>query len=357
MRTAFRYIGLASVFTCVGALGAYFSDLGRAAPQLHQSLQGNMGGLGSLRLRSTASASSRNLSRSPALDGGSLEELPGIEWSLGDAFREGQVMTGATPHRLILFTFDDGPDVRYTPAVLHELERANVRAVFFLTARRIRGDTRRQRARARIARDMVRRGHILANHTYDHAQLTLINNEEVVEQIKLGEQVFTKVLGGRPWLFRPPGGSRSARVDRLIEARGYTTVMWNLGTGDTQVHSAYDVLRTWKKVFERREKHNGDRGGIVLLHDTHEWSALAFRLIFSELQRRNCKLLEQGEELYDVVDDPSFFFTARKNASDAKAGTEAPPARLNPALLESRQRRVRLSTANRCRSKSKASSR
>lgn len=263
----------------------------------------------------------------------------------GAEMRDGLVITGGTPHRLVLFTFDDGPDHRYTPGLLDTLDALGVKAVFFLTARRFEGNTPRERRLAEIARDIVRRGHLVGSHTMDHVQLPLLTGEELEEQVLGTERVFERVLGQRPWLIRPPGGSRSARVDRWLATRGYTQLLWNVGTGDFQVRTSDDVLRTFQRVLERRERDHGERGGVVLLHDIHEWSADAFPRIVRDLEQRNCALLERGEELYDIVDDPRPFFAAR---GEADTSEEAPPAMPDPAWLEARQERLRARAETRC---------
>lgn len=263
----------------------------------------------------------------------------------GKAVREGMVMTGRTPHRLILFTFDDGPDPRYTPRLLEQLDEADVKAVFFLTANRIAGRNRWERRNQELAREIVRRGHMVGNHTVDHAQLPLLDDAGVIAQVEGAEAIFEQVLGERTWLLRPPGGARSDRVDALLSARGYTQMMWNLGSGDFQVRSADDVLDTWQRVLERREREHGDRGGVVLMHDIHEWSVDAFPRMVSFLRTRNCELLERGEELYDIVDDPAFFFVPR---ADASPSAKAPVAVLSRTVLEERQRALRAETAQRC---------
>lgn len=347
------YLWVALLSGAIGASSALGTDLGRRYPGLPSSLQKlasqlpfAKASIAAAKSTPSPAAATRTLSTSLLeKEEDQIEQLD-TEWSLGEAFQGGRIITGSTPHRLILFTFDDGPDVRHTPALLDELDRTNVKAVFFLTARRIRDESKRQRQRARIARDIVARGHIIGNHTHDHLQLTLENNASIREEMRESEAVFIEVLGGLPRLFRPPGGSRSPRVDKIIAERGYTSMMWNLGTGDTQVASSEEVFRTWKRVFRRREREHGDRGGIVLLHDIHETSLGAYRLIHAELMRRNCRLLDRGEELYDIVDDPSLFFSAR-NTNDASA--LAPPATLPDQTLQIRQRQLRLQTAARCR--------
>ncbi|MCC6875877.1 MAG: polysaccharide deacetylase family protein [Sandaracinaceae bacterium] len=259
--------------------------------------------------------------------------------------KQGLVITGATSHRMILFTFDDGPDHRNTPALLDSLDELGVRAVFFLTASRLAGSTPRQREHQAIAREIVRRGHLVGNHTVDHVQLPLLDLPGIEAQVGGAERLFEEVLGARTWLVRPPGGARSPRVDALLAERGYTQVLWNLGTVDFQVRTAEDVVRTFTRVLERRERENGERGGVVLLHDTHAWSVEAMPRIVSWLRQRNCELLDEGEELYDVVDDPRYFFAPRGSASPSAA---APPGSMDASTLATRQSRLREEAALRC---------
>jgi len=265
--------------------------------------------------------------------------------TLGAHVARGMTITGATPHRLILFTFDDGPDRSTTPKLLDRLDAAGVRAVFFLSGSRILGENKQQRDQQEVARDAVRRGHIVASHTINHVALPTLDSEEVVAEVEGNEQIFERVFGARPWLFRPPFGVHTDRTDGLLQDRGYTIMLWNLGTGDFQVRTAEEVHTTWRRVFERREREDGQRGGIVLMHDTHAWSVEAFTLIHDDLMARNCALYDAGQELFDVVDDPSLFFVAR---GDALAGEEAPPAVLAPDVLAARQARLRDATQLRC---------
>jgi peptidoglycan-N-acetylglucosamine deacetylase len=257
----------------------------------------------------------------------------------------GRIIEGATPHRLILFTFDDGPERRTTPLLLDRLDAVGIKAVFFLTASRIAGRNAAEREQATLAQEILARGHLVGSHTVDHLQLPLLDDTGATAQVLGAEQIFQRVLGFRPTLIRPPGGARSPRIDVLLAERNYTTVLWNLGAGDFQVKSANEVLDTFRKVLERRERENGDHGGIVLLHDTYAWSVDAFQLIWAELWARNCKLLERGEELYDVVSDLQYFF---QPSDGAPTGTLALPARLPAPVFEERQAKLRRETAQRC---------
>lgn len=265
--------------------------------------------------------------------------------SFGEALRDGKIISGATPHRLILFTFDDGPDKRHTPRLLDDLDRLGIRAVFFLSAHRIRGINRTERDQAEIAREIVRRGHIVGNHTTFHVALPTLDTEAIEKELASSEEIFVRVFGKRSWLFRAPYGVHTPRTDAILSARGYTQIFWNVGTGDFQVRDADSVVRTWKNVHARREAELGERGGVVLIHDTHAWSVDAFPRIVEEIRRRNCALLGTNEELYDIVDDPALFFAAR---GDAPASEVADAARLSPEVLAERQRTLRAREQVRC---------
>ena len=272
-------------------------------------------------------------------------ETPSLPLAPRAAYGGGRIIEGATPHRLIYFTFDDGPDRRTTPLLLDRLDAVGVKAGFFLTAGRIAGRNAMEREQAMLAREIVARGHSVGSHTVDHMQLPLLGDVAALAQIEGAEKIFKRVLGFRPDLIRPPGGARSARIDDLLAARGYTTVLWNLGAGDFQVKSASEVLDVFRKVLERRERQNGDRGGVVLLHDTYSWSVDAFQLIWAELWARNCQLLARGEELYDIVPDLRFFYQPRH---DAPVGKLADPAQPPADVLAQRQTRLRAETRQRC---------
>jgi hypothetical protein len=90
---------------------------------------------------------------------------------------------------------------------------------------------------------------------------------------------------------------------------------------------------------------HGDRGGIVLLHDIQPHAVDAFPKIVEWLRRENCALLARGEELYDIVDDPSLFFVPR---ADAPPSLDAAPAMPDPAILAARQERLRAETSLAC---------
>jgi peptidoglycan-N-acetylglucosamine deacetylase len=273
------------------------------------------------------------------------QDIDSVVTGLAPGLGNGLIMSGATSHRLIHFTFDDGPDPYLTPRLLDKLDAVSVKATFFFSASRFRGREKRNAHAVEIAQEILRRGHTIGSHSVDHKRMHSMNRQAIQNQLDENDVLFRRVFGDRVWLFRPPHGSRSPLVDEMLAERGYTTVLWNIGMADWVARSADQVLSVWRRVLSRRERESGEQGGIVLLHDTHAWSVEAFGLIYTDIVDRNCRLLDSGEELYDVVDDLRFFYTKR---GDSRPGVFAPTASPDPAILAARQSKIRHEMATRC---------
>ena len=249
-----------------------------------------------------ALASAQGIPSAASLRGVGTSGLGGLAEQAGAALAGAGVLTGSTKRRLIHFTFDDGPDREHTPVLLDALDRNRHKATFFFSTNRFEGIHARHAYAPALAREVARRGHQIGAHGFEHIRMSHMRESAVRFQIDQSETMFARVFGVRTHLFRPPYGSRNTAVDaRLAEGR-YATVMWNLGMADWNAQPPADIARTFFHALERNERQSGDRGGIVLLHDTHAWGVQAYQLIVAQLEQRNCALRAAGEELYDVAD-------------------------------------------------------
>ena len=75
----------------------------------------------------------------------------------GSRFPSGLTIQGGTKHRLLLFTFDDGPSRRTTPRLLDTLDELGITALFFVTSESFGNGNPWEREHAAIVRDIVRR--------------------------------------------------------------------------------------------------------------------------------------------------------------------------------------------------------
>jgi len=211
---------------------------------------------------------------------------------------------GFLRHRMVHFTFDDGPHPETTPQLLDELSEQGVHATFFVVGRQLVGP--QSLARRALIQRMEAEGHTVAVHTYSHRDLRQLTPEQINQDFDHVEQILEATLGYRPGLFRPPYGGRNSRSNTLLRDRGYSQVLWNLPL-EGQAHSAQDIVSNFRHTLDRQDHHPRGPGGIILLHDPNRDSVEAFPLLVAELRRRNCELLSQpDEELWDLTDDLYF---------------------------------------------------
>lgn len=80
----------------------------------------------------------------------------------------------------IALTFDDGPNIKYTPMLLDGLKERGIKATFFLI-----GANTEQEESKKIVKRMYEEGHLIGNHTYRHVDLSKISGREAEKRLKL----------------------------------------------------------------------------------------------------------------------------------------------------------------------------
>jgi len=161
--------------------------------------------------------------------------------------------------REITFTFDDGPSLKNTPKLLDILSKYGIPSVFFVLGERLKTAS----ARAIIKR-IKREGHIIGNHSFDHANLRALSKEQIVEQLTKTENLILECTGdNRCDLFRPPYGATNSRIADVLKNMGYTQVLWNVDTMDWK----YKQEGVWVDYGLQQIKARED--SIVLMHDIH----------------------------------------------------------------------------------------
>ena len=160
-----------------------------------------------------------------------------------------------TVQRAVALTFDDGPSPRYTPRVLRILRRLHVPATFFVV-----GYLTEQYPG--LVQAEIGAGMSVGNHSYNHPEVPPFDElprKLVDDEIALGGRSLN-LIGARPRLFRPPGGSVSTTVTAAAEALGQRVVLWSVDPADWQpgIRARQIVRRVLQAVRP---------GSIVILHD------------------------------------------------------------------------------------------
>ena len=152
--------------------------------------------------------------------------------------------------REIALTFDDGPS-NETAKFLALLNKLGVRASFFLCGRNVE-------RRPGLAREIVKAGHEVGNHTYSHPFLPMCSPTSVRAELAGAQAVIAEATGRRPTLFRPPFGYRSPALARLLPEMKLHGVHWTVIGMDWK----WSAARIARRVLTRTRP-----GSIVCLHD------------------------------------------------------------------------------------------
>lgn len=221
------------------------------------------------------------------------------------------VYCGGGRGREVALTFDDGPGV-YSHLALRKLRAAHVRATFFLVGRNLAGRERLVRAERRIA--------ALGDHTWTHRDLRTLAFGAVYGEVTSTQRAVRRVSARSVKLFRPPYGSHTAALDRLVRAAGMLSVVWDV---DSRDYAGAD----YRGIIANTRAGIGP-GAIVLLHENHGQTIRALPTILAELRRRRLRAVSVPELLR--ADPPS--------AAQLRAGVAGCPARARRALPDGEAR-------------------
>ena len=174
--------------------------------------------------------------------------------------------------RRVALTFDDGPDLQRTPAVLDLLARQGVRATFFVVGARAE-------AHPELVRRMVAEGHVVGNHSYTHSwRFPLRSLGRTVEELRRTGEVLHRITGRQPRLFRPPFGVTNPTIARAVRRLGLDPVGWSIRSLDTMGQSPERVAA---RILRRLHP-----GAVILLHDRCAGSERLVGLLVEGLRSR-----------------------------------------------------------------------
>jgi len=248
----------------------------------------------------------------------------------------------ASGQKLIALTFDDGPRpyVLYgvrnpgepvKAGLIDTLEKNGVKATFFLMGWRLTPKTWGERRETNIgitcidaARDLVKRGHELENHTYGHERLNLVQkkrgSEGALADIEKGSSAIEAITGRKAIYIRPPQWVLPGDLRAQIEKRGYRvmTIATENPLAVRDVNSldylcagsqpkqcpkpslAQNVLRQ----IEAREK-QGVTTHILTFHELSS-TVPAIQMLIPELKARGYRFVRLDEYMNQVQSIPDW---------------------------------------------------
>ena len=181
--------------------------------------------------------------------------------------------------KLIALTFDDGPYGEVTNRILDVVEAyrdQNVHVTFFALGSQV----------DKFPKTVLRAKELgceIANHTYDHNNLTKIPTQEMISQVEDAADLVEHITGERPKLVRPPYGAKN---DDVYAAVKYPLILWNIDTLDWKTKDTDSTVAAALGA--------GD-GDIVLMHDLRPETAAAVEKIVPQLLEQGYKLVTVSE--------------------------------------------------------------
>lgn len=181
----------------------------------------------------------------------------------------------------IALTFDDGPDVEYTPMLLDGLAQRGVKATFFVIGKEAE-------KYPELMQRMVKEGHLIGNHTYSHVDIQHMTRAAAKEEIKKANEVIAKYTGEEPCFLRPPFGSGSLKLEKEIEM---IQVLWTIDTMDWACQNESKICGTvYRKIKEN---------SIILMHDEYPSTIRAAFHIIDHLRKEGYEFVTVDEIVLD----------------------------------------------------------
>ena len=158
--------------------------------------------------------------------------------------------------KVVALTFDDGPNEPWTSRLLDVLAEKDVRATFFQVGRcaeRFPSTTRR----------VVEEGHVLGNHSLNHAFTTYLRQPRQREEVTRAQDVLHRVSGVVPGLYRPPWLCHWPWVLRTVDAAGLQVVSGTFG-------HPLEIFQPSAGSMAEGAARRAAPGAILILHDGRE---------------------------------------------------------------------------------------
>jgi len=204
--------------------------------------------------------------------------------ALGDAFLLAEEMGLREPIRrpMVAFTFDDGPHI-YTDMILDMLEEVGGRATFCVLGNRVH-------LHPDALRRAVAMGSEVIGHSWDHTEMTRLNQNAISSQITRTTEAIEEIIGQpAPPIFRAPFGSLNSRVINTARDLGYSLLHWSLDPQDWYTRCPYAI---YDDIMARVTD-----GSIILLHDIHTSTMEAMARVIPRLVADGFDLVTASEVL------------------------------------------------------------
>lgn len=183
-------------------------------------------------------------------------------------------------HEVVL-TFDDGPWLGHTPAVLKALADQCTKALFFPIGKHAG-------YYPEILKQVVAAGHTVGSHTWSHKDLSKLTEQEGKDEIEKGIAAVSIALGNQPIapFFRFPALRHPPELLKYMGERNVGIFSTDLDSFDFKMRKPEQVIASVMKKLEAKGK------GIILMHDFQQATAHAAPELLKRLKDGGYKVVQ-----------------------------------------------------------------
>ena len=177
-----------------------------------------------------------------------------VGWLTGHVRRAAAEEVDCAQVKCVALTFDDGPGP-FTDRLLQILKDNDAKATFFLIGNKVA-------ANPAGAKRIADAGMEVANHTWEHPNMTTIPPELISGQLSKANEAITAATGQTPMLYRPAGGLSNDAVRAAAKQLGMAEILWDVVPFDW-INDSDTVATTYMLKTQIKP------GSVALFHDTY----------------------------------------------------------------------------------------
>ncbi len=174
-----------------------------------------------------------------------------------------------TPEKKVALGINCAWDNEDIERLLETLDQYNVKASFFLV-----GDWCDRYPDS--VRQIDAAGHELGSHSDTHADMTKLDREGILREIRVSNEKMKALTGKAPTLFRPPSGAYNNQVIELIEAEGLFPIQWDCDSLDYRNLTPDEMQQ---RIFKKLRN-----GSILLFHSGAKYTPAALPQIIEAIR-------------------------------------------------------------------------
>jgi len=182
--------------------------------------------------------------------------------------------------KVALLTIDDAPD-NHAVEMAKTLKELDVNAIFFVNGHFL--ETDEDKGKLKEIYDM---GFLIGNHTYSHAFLPDLSEQEQKEEIVKVSDMVEEITGERPKFFRAPNGANTDYSKQVADKEGMILMNWTYGF---DWEPEYQTKEAITDIMVNTEYLND--GANLLMHD-RKWTAAGLHDIVRGLEEKGYEIVD-----------------------------------------------------------------